>query len=75
MHAEPAFASGKSGCAPQEFLIYVLAAFLLTWSAVLRTMDFQDLVMFLQARATAPTDTFLASPYVHPPAQLTIAPM
>ena len=33
----------------QEFLIYVLAAFLLTWSQQLRTLDFQDLVMFLQA--------------------------
>ena len=27
----------------------MLAAFLLTWSQQLRTLDFQDLVMFLQA--------------------------
>jgi len=37
----------------QEFLIYVLAAFLLTWSEQLRTMEFQDLVMYLQASACA----------------------
>ena len=41
------------GCAAQEFLIYVLAAFLLTWSEPLRTMEFQDLVMYLQANAHA----------------------
>lgn len=33
----------------KDFLIYVLAAFLTTWSATLRTMEFQDIIMFLQA--------------------------
>ena len=40
-------------CGAQEFLIYVLAAFLLTWSEQLRTLEFQDLVMFLQASVCA----------------------
>lgn len=37
----------------KEFLIYVLAAFLITWSSTLRTMDFQDAIMFLQVRTRA----------------------
>ncbi len=47
----------KDGCVAQEFLIYVLAAFLLTWSDQLRTMEFQDLVMYLQASACASSAT------------------
>ena len=51
----------KFGCAAQEFLIYVLAAFLLTWSEPLRTMEFQDLVMYLQASASVFNDGFSIS--------------
>lgn len=35
------------------FLIYVAAAFLLSWSGPLRTMDFQEIVLFLQKPSTA----------------------
>ncbi|XP_078440914.1 ypt/Rab-GAP domain of gyp1p superfamily protein [Wolffia australiana] len=31
-----------------EFLVYIFASFLLTWSETLRKYDFQDMVMFLQ---------------------------
>lgn len=37
----------------KDFLIYVLAAFLTTWSATLRTMEFQDIIMFLQKLPTS----------------------
>lgn len=36
----------------KDFLKYVLAAFLLYWSAQLSTMDFQDMVLFLQRLPT-----------------------
>lgn len=36
----------------REFLTYVLAAFLLTWGDQLKTMDFQELIMFLQKAPT-----------------------
>ncbi|KAL4291256.1 hypothetical protein GQ457_14G001080 [Hibiscus cannabinus] len=36
------------GDALPDFLVYIFASFLLTWSGTLRTLDFQELVMFLQ---------------------------
>ncbi|XP_041012291.1 TBC1 domain family member 22B-like isoform X1 [Juglans microcarpa x Juglans regia] len=36
------------GDALPEFLVYIFASFLLTWSDKLQTLDFQELVMFLQ---------------------------
>lgn len=36
------------GAALKEFLVYVLSSFLLSWAPQLRTMEFQDLIMFLQ---------------------------
>lgn len=32
----------------REFLVYVLASFLLTWANQLQHLDFQELIMFLQ---------------------------
>lgn len=32
----------------KDFLVYVLASFLLSWSEQLRTLEFQELIMFLQ---------------------------
>ncbi|KAK9818762.1 hypothetical protein WJX74_011120 [Apatococcus lobatus] len=37
----------------KEFLIYVLASFVLSWSAELSRMEFQDLMMFLQKLPTS----------------------
>lgn len=37
----------------KEFLIYVLAAFVLSWAAPLRAMDFQEMILFLQKLPTA----------------------
>lgn len=39
-------AARRSGL--KDFLVYVLASFLLSWGPSLRTMEFQDLIMFLQ---------------------------
>jgi TBC1 domain family member 2 len=36
------------GPALKEFLVYVLSSFLLSWASQLKTMEFQDLIMFLQ---------------------------
>ncbi|XP_047319161.1 GTPase-activating protein GYP1 [Impatiens glandulifera] len=36
------------GDALRDFLIYIFASFLLTWSEKLRELDFQEMVMFLQ---------------------------
>uniref|UniRef100_A0A1D1Z5N7 TBC1 domain family member 22B n=1 Tax=Anthurium amnicola TaxID=1678845 RepID=A0A1D1Z5N7_9ARAE len=36
------------GDALPEFLVYIFASFLLTWSDKLQKLDFQDMVMFLQ---------------------------
>eukprot|EP00887_Chlorella_sp_A99_P006931 scaffold2.g6931.t1 len=38
----------------REFLAYVLAAFLLSWPDQLRSLEFQELIMFLQARFRKP---------------------
>ncbi|KAI7846171.1 hypothetical protein COHA_000341 [Chlorella ohadii] len=37
----------------KEFLAYTLAAFLLSWSAQLRQLEFQELIMFLQKPPTS----------------------
>ena len=37
----------------KEFLVYVLSSFLLSWAPQLKTMEFQDLIMFLQRVPTA----------------------
>jgi hypothetical protein len=36
------------GPALKEFLVYVLSSFLLSWASQLKTMEFQELIMFLQ---------------------------
>lgn len=36
------------GPALKEFLVYVLSSFLLFWASQLKTMEFQELIMFLQ---------------------------
>lgn len=41
------------GTGLREFLVYILASFLLSWSADLRTLEFQELIMFLQRPPTA----------------------
>ncbi|KAK9904760.1 hypothetical protein WJX75_002030 [Coccomyxa subellipsoidea] len=40
------------GVRMKEYLTYVLAAFLLTWSADLKRMDFQEMILFLQKLPT-----------------------
>ncbi len=42
----------SAGSGLKDFLTYVLTAFLLSWSATLRTLEFQELVMFLQRAPT-----------------------
>lgn len=51
------------------FLVYIAAAFLLSWSSHLLTMSFQDIVMFLQRPATtgwgeADVESILARAYL-----------
>ncbi|CAK0787611.1 hypothetical protein CVIRNUC_010833 [Coccomyxa viridis] len=41
------------GTRMRDFLTYVLAAFLLTWSSQLKRMEFQELILFLQRLPTA----------------------
>jgi TBC1 domain family member 2 len=43
----------SEGPALKQFLIYVLSSFLLSWAPRLKTMEFQELVMFLQRVPTA----------------------
>lgn len=40
------------GPALKDFLVYVLSSFLLSWAPRLRTLEFQDLIMFLQRMPT-----------------------
>lgn len=46
-------AYAAEGDAFADFLLYALAAFVLTWSVDVRARDFQDLLMFLQAPPSA----------------------
>jgi len=53
----------------KSFLIYIAAAFLLSWSEDLRRMDFQEIVLFLQKPATlgwgeADVESMLARAYL-----------
>ncbi|KAK9804775.1 hypothetical protein WJX72_004752 [[Myrmecia] bisecta] len=41
------------GSRMRDFLIYVFAAFLLSWSAELKAMEFQEMILFLQKLPTA----------------------
>ena len=43
----------SEGAALKEFLVYVLSSFLLSWAPQLRSMEFQDLIMFLQRVPTS----------------------
>lgn len=48
----------SEGSALKEFLVYVLSSFLLSWAPRLRTLEFQELIMFLQR---VPTSEWLES--------------
>jgi hypothetical protein len=41
------------GAALKDFLVYVLSSFLLSWAPKLKTLEFQELIMFLQKVPTA----------------------